>query len=210
MTVDERHQDVEAGVQRAAVAAEPLDDVRALLRHDDRRLGDDDEDEQGEDHDDDQQADTVHQRAPSGSIKSSRLFDGHDPAALAAGEQPRCAVPRRPRRCRAARRDPTAPGAMSSSGTATSPTSESTSARRTIELQPAQQRVPEHEQRHDRQHGEEHQLQPERPCQVGELQRRDRDRRDAEEDDVEAAGRGHLQRHEDQSDREPVPPVDRH
>ena len=38
--VDERHQDVEAGVERAGVPAEPLDDEGALLRDDDGRLGD--------------------------------------------------------------------------------------------------------------------------------------------------------------------------
>ena len=44
--VDERHQDVEAGVERAGELAQALDDVGALLRHDDRRLRDDDDDQE--------------------------------------------------------------------------------------------------------------------------------------------------------------------
>ena len=47
--IDERQQHVKARAQRAVKPAEALDDVRALLRHDDRRLRDDDEHEQGED-----------------------------------------------------------------------------------------------------------------------------------------------------------------
>src|SRR5574344_1644370 len=41
--VEERHQDVETGVQRALVLAEPLHDVRRLLRHDHRGLANRDE-----------------------------------------------------------------------------------------------------------------------------------------------------------------------
>ena len=62
--VDERHQDVEAGVERAGVAPEPLDDERALLRHDDRRLGEHDEHDDREQDDDEQSA--FHGRAPLG------------------------------------------------------------------------------------------------------------------------------------------------
>src|SRR5215471_15775349 len=36
--IDERHQNVEPGFERAGVAAEPFDDVGALLRHYDCRL----------------------------------------------------------------------------------------------------------------------------------------------------------------------------
>ncbi len=46
--VHERHEDVESGAEDARKAAEPFDDVRALLRHDDRRLGDDDDGEEDE------------------------------------------------------------------------------------------------------------------------------------------------------------------
>ena len=47
--VDERQQYVKARVQDAVETSQPLDDVCALLRHDDRRLRDDDEDEERED-----------------------------------------------------------------------------------------------------------------------------------------------------------------
>ena len=52
--VDERHQDVEAGAERARVLAEPLDDVGALLRHDDGRARETIHHESGETEDDDQ------------------------------------------------------------------------------------------------------------------------------------------------------------
>jgi hypothetical protein len=42
---DERHEDVEACLYRAAISAEILDDECALLRHDCRRLHDDDDDD---------------------------------------------------------------------------------------------------------------------------------------------------------------------
>ena len=44
--VDERHEEMEAGVERALVAAEPLDDARARLRHDPHGAGDRDQDDQ--------------------------------------------------------------------------------------------------------------------------------------------------------------------
>src|SRR5688572_7102012 len=49
--VEEGLQDVEPGLDRAVVTAERLDDVSALLRHDDRGLGDDDDGEQYDDAD---------------------------------------------------------------------------------------------------------------------------------------------------------------
>jgi hypothetical protein len=50
----ERNQYMEAGRHRAAVLAEDFDDVRALLRHDDGRLRDDDDGEHRRDDGDDQ------------------------------------------------------------------------------------------------------------------------------------------------------------
>ena len=47
--VEERHQDVEARIQRAAVLAETLDDVRGLLRDDDGGLEDRHEDDERHD-----------------------------------------------------------------------------------------------------------------------------------------------------------------
>jgi hypothetical protein len=61
--VDEREKDVEPGVERRAVAAEPLDDERALLRDDDRGPRDDEEDEEREDEEDEQGA-REHRRSP--------------------------------------------------------------------------------------------------------------------------------------------------
>ena len=164
--VDERHQDVEAGVQRAAVAAEPLDDVGALLRHDNRRLGDDDEDEQGEDRP------TISRphRPSAGSFwldQEHQLFDASRRGSAAPRASGRGgAVAGRPDGAAQLGATDGARRGMSSSGTAMSPTSESTSRRRRVELQPPQQRVAEQQQRPDRQHGEQHQLHPERPGQV--------------------------------------------
>ena len=45
MTSTNGHEDVEAGLEDGVEPAEPLDDERALLRHDDGRACDDDEDE---------------------------------------------------------------------------------------------------------------------------------------------------------------------
>ena len=42
-------KNVKTGIQNAMEAPQPLDDVGALLRNDDRRLRDDDEHEEGED-----------------------------------------------------------------------------------------------------------------------------------------------------------------
>ena len=52
--IDERDEDVEAGLQHAGKSSETLDDERVLLRHHHRRLRHDDEQEEGEDHDGDQ------------------------------------------------------------------------------------------------------------------------------------------------------------
>ena len=52
--VDERHEEMEAGVERRVVASEALDDVGALLRHDDRRLEEDEQDEQRDEDEDDE------------------------------------------------------------------------------------------------------------------------------------------------------------
>ena len=44
--VDERHEEVEAGIERALVAAEPLDDAGARLRHDPHGARERDQDDQ--------------------------------------------------------------------------------------------------------------------------------------------------------------------
>jgi len=54
--VHERHEDVESGLERLRVAAEVLDDIRALLRDDDRGLEEDDQAEEGEDERDNQRS----------------------------------------------------------------------------------------------------------------------------------------------------------
>ncbi len=114
--VDERQQDVEAGVERAGVAAEALDHERALLRDDDGRLGDHDERHDREQHDDDESA--FHGGHPLLSVLGdhAELQSGHpdDAAALVGGRRRRrlrCALPRssraaspgRPRRARSRR-----------------------------------------------------------------------------------------------------------
>ena len=70
--VEERNQDVKPGMQHAGKPAEPLDDVRALLRDDDRRLRNDDECDNDEYQTDDRQRIEVHQRAPSGTTCNIR------------------------------------------------------------------------------------------------------------------------------------------
>ena len=57
--VHEREQDVKAGPERAGEPAEPLDDVRALLRYDDRRLRDRDQHEKRQHHQDNQSSSHV-------------------------------------------------------------------------------------------------------------------------------------------------------
>src|SRR5581483_5084021 len=61
--IDERQEDVEPRVQRRAVAPEPFDDERALLRDDHGRAGDHQHDEHREDEEDDHR--TGHHPIPS-------------------------------------------------------------------------------------------------------------------------------------------------
>ena len=101
---------------------------------------------------------------------------------------------------------PTAPAGMSSSGMAISPTSESTSLPGPSSCIHFSRRTAEHEQRDDRDARKEHELKPDRPRPVEHVEAGDRQRGDAEEDDVEPARRRHFEGDEDEADDEPVPP----
>src|SRR5207249_9851639 len=123
--VDEGEEDVKAGVQRGAVAAEPLDHEGALLGDDDRRARDDDHHQQGETEEDDEgsghctllrycaRRDRTRPSTCATMLRSPRA-SGRASTFLAVHAEPRSSAL------------PTAPGARSSSGTATSPTSAST------------------------------------------------------------------------------------
>jgi MFS family permease len=64
--VDDGHEQVDAGLERAAVLAEPLDDVDRGLRHDPHRLEQDDSDETGDDEQDDGR--DVHEEPSKGGL----------------------------------------------------------------------------------------------------------------------------------------------
>ena len=183
---------------------EPLDDVRALLRDDDRRLRDDDEDEEGEDQQRDEAA--GHERSLSGLRKIISRSTLDDPAPLAARDRRRVLVARRPHgaaqlgapnrargnvlerhaRCRrrASRRpcpaDRAASIAAAGCGRASSEPTEMAENSRSCS--------------HDR------------ACPVEHVEAGDRQRGDAEEDDVEAARRRHFEGDEDEADDQPMPP----
>ena len=68
MTSTNGQQDVESGAERSREATQALDDVRVLLRDDDRRFRDDDQDDDREDQQDHQTR--SHQTASSGLTSS--------------------------------------------------------------------------------------------------------------------------------------------
>ena len=98
---------------------------------------------------------------------------------------------------------------MSSSGVATSPTSESTSRPSLIELQPLHQRAAEERERGDREHREQQELEPGRPGEADQVQAADGEGGDAEENDVEAARGRHLERDQHDAHDQPLPPLHR-
>jgi hypothetical protein len=52
--VHEGDEQMEAGIERGVIAAQPLDDDGVLLRHHDRRLEEDEDDQQNREHEDDE------------------------------------------------------------------------------------------------------------------------------------------------------------
>jgi hypothetical protein len=101
---------------------------------------------------------------------------------------------------------PMAPGAMSSSAVPISP-KQGVDVRRSVAgAQSTHQRAAEQQQRADGENREQEHLEPERSGNAHQMQAGNEQRRNAEEDDIKASGRGDLERDERQAENEPVPP----
>ena len=204
--VDERQQHVESRVQDAVKPSQPLDDVRALLRNDDRRLRDDDQHEERED----QQRDktTGHERSLSGLRKIISRSTSTTLHRFAARDRHRILIARGPHGAAQF-------GAPNRARRNVFERHRDISDKRvdvfagSVELHPLHQRTAKDEQRHDRDGGKEHELQPDRPRPVEHVKAGDRQGGDAEEDDVEPAGRRHFEGDENKADDEPMPPEHR-
>ena len=198
---------MEAGAERRAVLAEPLDDVGALLRHDHRGLARRSKTTRTREHRRRRSVPRVMRAPPvlsSARTQSVRPSTPHHAAALPAtargrrGSAPstscRAARPCRPRRA-GGRRAAWRPRRSVSIGGV--PTRAATRRGRA-----------EEQQRDDREHREEQPLQP--PGRRAEPDEHpDDERGDAEEEDEEAARGDHLDTHQHEADEHPHPPVHR-
>src|SRR6185503_11540502 len=200
--VDERHQDVEARVERGVVAPEPLHHERTLLRHDDRGPEHDEQDDDREQHDDDETGIDRH-RSLRENVDRQPL-QGDDARPLAGAQRRRADVPRAP--CRAAQLGAAVSSRRDVAGCYRDLTRQRIHFVRVTHPDAGQQRLAEQAQGDERDDGEEGPFDPRRGDQSSKGEAANHDGGDAEKYDEEPAGRRQFDRGQREAEHLPEPP----